>query len=58
MDFLKKAYNLHIRISLGSKFQLQQAILILRNKVLKKEILSVKTGKMNITLEFFVFELV
>ena len=47
---------LHIQIILDFKFQLQQTILIFWNKFLKKRILSWKTEKINITVEFFIFK--
>ena len=50
---------LHIWISLGSKFQLQQTILIFRNKLAqKKNLFCQKQQKMNITIESFILELV
>ena len=47
----------HIQKSLGSKCQLQQTILIFGNTFLKKGYFQSKTKKMNIPIEFFVFEL-
>ena len=46
-------FDLHIRISLGSKFHAQQTILIIWNNFRKQG----KTEKMNITTEFLIFEL-
>ena len=48
-----------IPASLGSKFQLQQSILISWNKFSMKRIIPFKNKKewINITFEFFVFEL-
>ena len=45
-------------MSLGSKFQLQQTILIFWNNFPKQGYFQTKTEKMNITTEFFMFELV
>ena len=45
-------------LDLGFKIQLQKTILIVWNKFYKKGYLLSKTDKMNITIEFFVFELV
>ena len=60
---LKKKGNyhriLHIQINQDSKFQLQQTILIFGTNFQKKCILLVKNrNKMNITIEFFIIELV
>ena len=50
---------LHIRISLASKFQLQQTILIFWKKVVpKKNPSGQKEQKMNITIKSFILELV
>ena len=49
---------LHIQITLDSKFQLQQTILIFGANFQKRKNFSSKTEKMNITIEFFIFELV
>ena len=50
---------LHIWISLGSKFQLQQTILIFRSKLAqKKNLFCQKQQKMNIAIESFILELV
>ena len=50
---------LHIRIRLGSTFELQQTILISLNKFApKKNPSGQKQQKMNITIESFIFELV
>ena len=50
---------LHIRISLGAKLQLQPTILMFWTKfTTKKGYLGSKTEKMNIIIQFFVFELV
>ena len=49
---------LHIQISLGSKFQFQQIILILWNKFSEKSILPVENRKNDESIEFFIFELV
>ena len=48
---------LHIQKRQGSKCQFQQTILIFGNKFLKKGYFQSKTKKMNIPIEFFVFEL-
>ena len=48
---------LHVQINLDSKFQLQQTILIFETNSPKKVYLRSKTQKMNITTEFFIFEL-
>ena len=56
----KKEHNhrlLYIEVSLGSKFQLQQTILIFWNKFLKKKEYLSKTKRANITIEFLIFEL-
>ena len=51
--------NLHIRNSVGVKFQLKLIILSLRSKLTpKKYFQSKKKIKTNITTEFFIFELV
>ena len=51
--------TLHIQINLDSKFQLQQTILFFGTNFQKKVYFRSKTEKkMNITIEFFVFELV
>ena len=55
---LISSIELHIRISLGYKFQLQQIILIFRNNFPKHGYLQMKTEKININTEFFIFELV
>ena len=47
----------HIQINLDSKFQLQQTILIFGTNFQKNIYLWSKTEKMNITTEFFIFEL-
>ena len=49
---------LHIRISLGSKFQLEETILILQNNFPKHGYFSGKTEKINVIPELFIFELV
>ena len=49
---------LHIQISLGTKFQLKLTILIFWAKFAQKEYLQWKTEKVNITIEFWIFELV
>ena len=49
---------LHIQINLDSKFQLQQTILIFGTNFQKKYTSGRKHKKMNITIEFFIFELV
>ena len=49
---------LNIRIRLGSKFQLEQKILIFWNNFLKKEYFQSKTEKLNISIGLFIFELV
>ena len=49
---------LNIRIKLGSKFQLEQKILIFWNNFLKKEYFQSKTEKLNISIGLFIFELV
>ena len=59
----KKEYNenhyriLQIQVSLGFKFRLQQTILIFLNKFTIKRYFRSKTGRVNITIEFFMFEL-
>ena len=47
----------HIWISLNSKFQLQQTILIFSKKIPEKDYFWSETGKMSITIELFIFEL-
>ena len=48
---------LHIRISLGSKLQLQQTVLIFFEQIYPKKSLSAqKQQKMNITIESFILE--
>ena len=51
---------LHIRINLGSKFQLRQTILIYGTNFSKKWGFKEKpkTEKMNIVIEFYILELV
>ena len=52
---------LHIPISIGAKFQLQQAILIFWAKFpppQKNDTYGQKTEKMNITIEYFILKLV
>ena len=49
---------LHVQINLDSKFQLQQTILTFETNSPKKVYFRSKTQKMNITTEFFIFELV
>ena len=50
---------LHIRISLGTKFQLKLTILIFWDQIcLKNGEFQSETKKVNITIEFCVFELV
>ena len=52
---------LHIRINLGSKFQLQETILIFKanfQKKKKKEYFRSKIEKLNIANEFFVFRFI
>ena len=50
---------LHIQISLGSKFQLQQTILIFFEQIWpQKESSWLKIEKMKITIEFGMFKLV
>ena len=49
---------LHIRISLGTKFQVKLTILIFWTKFEQKEYIQSKTEKVNITIEFSIFELV
>ena len=50
---------LHIRISLGSKFQFQQTILIFLEQIYPQKYPSgQKQQKMNITIESFILELV
>ena len=48
---------LHIQISLGSKFQLQQTILIFWNKFAIKVVSFKNKKSVNITIEFFIFGL-
>ena len=48
---------LHIQINVGSKFQLQQSILIFSKKIDIKKILSVEKRKMNITIDFFKYQI-
>ena len=48
---------LHIQINVGSKFQLQQLILIFSKKIDIKKILSVEKRKMNITIDFFKYQI-
>ena len=49
---------LDVQINLDSKFQLQQTILIFGTNFQKKYTSGRKHKKMNITIEFFIFELV
>ena len=49
---------LHIQINLDSKFQLQQTISIFGENFQKRKSFSSRTEKMNMTIEFFIFELV
>ena len=50
---------LHPRISLGSKFQLQQNNFDFLEQIFrKKESFRSKTEKMNVTIEYFILELV
>ena len=48
---------LYIGISLGYKFHFEQTILSFWNKFAKKRYLQQKAEKMNITVEFWIFEL-
>ena len=48
---------MHIRISLGPKFQLELTVFSLRTKFGQERISSSKTEKLNTTIEFFIFEL-
>ena len=50
-------FNLHIRISVGTKLQLSLTIMILRIEVAQKRYLWFKTEKVNMTIEFCIFEL-
>ena len=47
---------LHIRISLGTKFQLKVTILIFWTKFSRKVCFRSKTGRVNTTIEFCIFE--
>ena len=47
-----------IQISLGAKFQLKLTVLIFWTKFAQKGYFQSKTQKMNITIEFYIFELV
>ena len=49
---------LHIRISLGIMFDLKPTILIFWTKFVRSEYFRSKTEKVNITIEFCIFELV
>ena len=49
---------MHIRISLGTKFQLKLRILIFWTKFAQKEFFQSKTENMNKVIEFCIFELV
>ena len=49
---------LHIRINIDTKFQLKLSILIFWTKFFQKGFFWWKTKKVNITIEFFIFELV
>ena len=49
---------LHIQIKLDPKFQLQQTILIFGTNFQKKYTSTQKQEKMNMAIEFFIFELV
>ena len=49
---------LHIQISLGSKSQFQQTILIFGNKFAIKKSIVKKMKRMNIPIEFYILELV
>ena len=53
---LKLPLILHIQTNLDSKFQLQQTILIFGVNFQKKYTSGQKQKKMNITIEFFIFE--
>ena len=47
-----------MQINLGSKFWLEQAILIFGKNFQEKDTSSRKLDKMDITIEFFIFKLV
>ena len=49
---------LHIRISLSTKFHYAQTILNFGTKFAQKQYFRLKTKKVNITIEFYIFELV
>ena len=50
---------LDVRISLGSKFQLQQTILVVFEKICPpKKFFCSRIDKMNVTIESFILELV
>ena len=51
-------FNSHIRISLGTKFQLKRTILTLWIKFAQKGCFWSKTEKVTTTVEFCIFELV
>ena len=55
----KKNYHqiLYIQINLDSKYQLQHSILMFGANFQKKYTSGQKQKKMNITIEFFIFEL-
>ena len=45
-------------MTLGTKFQLKVAIFIFSTKFVQKEYFWSKTEKVNITIEFYIFELI
>ena len=49
---------LHIQVSLGTKFQLKLTILLFWTKFAQKEYFRSKTEKVNIIIEFCIFELI
>ena len=49
---------MRVRISLGTKFRLKQTILIIWTKFFQKGYFQSKAEKLNITIEFCIFELV
>ena len=51
-------YFLHIRISIGTKFQLKLTILIFLTRLTQQGYFQLKTEKVNSTNEFWILELV
>ena len=53
----QRNWILHIRISIGAKFQLKLTILIFLTKFAQQDYFQSKTNKMNTAIEFRIFEL-